>query len=190
MTILALFAAAAAPSLQQQGRREREKEAIFRGEEVAEAIRLYYSYKVSRGVTGDLGLPSSMDDLTEGLSVNAKKVQILRHSAARDPLSGSGEWQMVRPRSNELTDFVRSVMSFAQNVRPETRDPQLKVAEPLMVPVALPNPSGTPTPSSSSNSGNSSGPFLGVSSQDKTNAVLFYYGIDHHDGWIFTPFLR
>jgi hypothetical protein len=124
------------------------------------------------------------------LSVNAKKVQILRRSAARDPLSDSGEWQMIRPRSNELTDFVRSVMSFAQNVRPETRDPQLKLVEPVMVPIALPNPGSTPTPSSSSNSGNSSGPFLGVSSQDKTNAVLFYYGIDRHDGWIFTPFLR
>jgi hypothetical protein len=97
---------------------------------------------------------------------------------------------MIRPRSNELADFVRSVMTFAQNVRPETRDTQLKAAERDMVPVVLPNPSGTPASSSSSNSGNSSGPFLGVSSQDKTNAVLFYYGIDHHDGWIFTPFLR
>jgi type II secretory pathway pseudopilin PulG len=190
MTILALFAAAAAPSLQQQARREREKEAMFRGEQVAEAIRLYYSYKASRGITGDPGLPSSIDDLTEGLSIGTKKVQILRRSAARDPLTEDGEWQMVRPHSNELADFVRSVMSFAQNMRPETRDPQLKAAEPVMVPIALPNPGSTPTPSPSSNSGNSSGPFLGVSSQDKTAAVLFYYGIDRHDGWIFTPFLR
>ena len=61
MTILALFAAAAAPSLRQQARREREKEAIFRGEEVAEAIRLYYSYKAARGLTGDMRcLPRSM----------------------------------------------------------------------------------------------------------------------------------
>lgn len=190
MTILALFAAAAAPSLQQQARREREKEAIFRGEQVAEAIRLYYSYKASKGITGDPGLPSSIDDLREGLAVGTKKVQILRGSAARDPLSASGEWQMVGPHSNELADFVRSVMSFAQNVRPLTHDGQLQLAEPVMVPIVLPNPGGTPTHSSSSNSGNSSGPFLGVSSQDKTNAVLFYYGIDHHDGWIFTPFLR
>lgn len=190
MTILALFAAAAAPSLQQQARREREKEAIFRGEQVAEAIRLYYRDKASKGMTGDLGLPSSIDDLREGLSIGSKKVQILRSSAARDPLSESGEWQIVRPRSNELADFVRSVMSFAQNVRPETRDPQLKAAEADMVPIVLPNPGSMPTPSPPSNSSNSSGPFLGVSSQDKTAAVLFYYGIDRHDGWIFTPFLR
>jgi type II secretory pathway pseudopilin PulG len=190
MTILALFAAAAAPSLQQQARREREKEAIFRGEQVAEAIRLYYRYKASKGITGDLALPTSIDDLSEGLAVGTKKVQILRGSAARDPLSQSGEWQLVRPQSNELADFVRSVMSFAQNVRPLTHDDQLQLAEPVMVPIVVPNSSSTPTPSPTSNPGNSSGPFLGVSSQDKTNAVLFYYGIDHHDGWVFTPFLR
>jgi type II secretory pathway pseudopilin PulG len=190
MTILALFAAAAAPSLQQQARREREKEAIFRGEQVAEAIRVYYRYKVSQGMTGDLALPSSIDDLREGLSVGTKKVQILRSSAARDPLSESGEWQMVRPRSNELADFQRSLMSFAQNLKPETRDDQLKLVEALMAPPVLPNPGATPTPSSSSNSGNSSGPFIGVSSGDKTKSVLFYYGIDRHDGWIFTPLFR
>ncbi len=190
MTILALWAAAAAPSLQQQARREREKEAIFRGEQVAEAIRLYYSYQAAKGLTGDPGLPSSIDDLTAGLSVNTKKVQILRASAAHDPLSESGEWQLVRPRSNELVDFVRSVMLFAHNVRPDTRDPQLKLAERDMVPVVSPNSNSTPSSSSSSSAANSSGPFIGVTSQDKTNAVLFYYGIDRHDGWIFTPFLR
>ena len=190
MTIVALFAAAAAPSLQQQARREREKEAIFRGEQVAEAIRLYYSYKASRGITGDPGLPSSIDDLREGLSVGTKKVQILRSSAARDPLSESGEWQLVRPRANELTEFVRSVMLFAHNVRPQTRDPQLKAAERDMVPIVLPNSSGSSPFTSSGSAANSSGPFIGVSSEDKTNAVLFYYGIDRHDAWIFTPFLR
>src|SRR5215212_10496648 len=42
MTILALFAMAAAPRVQQQAQREREQEAIFRGEQVADAIRSYY----------------------------------------------------------------------------------------------------------------------------------------------------
>jgi type II secretory pathway pseudopilin PulG len=190
MTIVALFAAAAAPSLQQQARREREKEAIFRGEQVAEAIRLYYSYKASRGITGDAGLPSSIDDLREGLSVGTKKVQILRSSAARDPLSESGEWQLVRPRGNEVTEFVRSVMLFAHNVRPATRDPQLKVVERDMVPYVLPNSGSSSSFGSSSSAGNSSGPFIGVSSEDKAKAVIFYYGIDRHDSWIFTPFLR
>ena len=191
MTILALFAAAAAPSLQQQARREREKEAIFRGEEVAEAIRLYYASQAMKGITGDPGLPRSIDDLIDGVSVvGTKKVQILRSSAARDPLSESGEWQLVRPRSNELADFQSSLLSFARNVKPETRDTYLKPAEPLMALPVLPGSSNTSAGSSSGNAGNSSGPFIGVSSQSKTNSVLLYYGIDHHDGWVFTPLFR
>ena len=190
MTILALFAAAAAPSLQQQGRREREKEAIFRGEQVAEAIRLYYASQAAKSITGDLGLPRSIDDLAKGLSVNSKTVQILRRSAARDPLTESGEWQMVRPRSNELADFERSVVSFALNIKPETRDPYLKTAEPLIAPPPLPGSSSNPSGSSSSNAGNPTGPFIGVSSQSNSNSILLYYGIDHRDGWVFTPLFR
>src|SRR5689334_23941491 len=45
MTVLALFAMAVAPSAQQQATREREQEAIFRGEQVADAIRDYYRYR-------------------------------------------------------------------------------------------------------------------------------------------------
>ena len=48
MTVLALVALAAAPSIRQQAKRERESEAIFRGEQLAEAIRVYYSYQVSQ----------------------------------------------------------------------------------------------------------------------------------------------
>ena len=40
MTLLSLFALAAAPSMRQQLQRQREREAIFRGEQVAAAIRV------------------------------------------------------------------------------------------------------------------------------------------------------
>jgi len=190
MTILALFAAAAAPSLRQQALREKEKETIFRGEEVADAIRLYYSYKQARGVTGDAALPASIDQLVEGLSVGTKKIQILRSSAARDPLSESGEWHLVRPRSNELADFQRSVMLFAQNVRPPTNDPQLKQVELLMAPPVVPISGIASSGALSGSVDDIQRPFIGVSSQNKTNSVLYYYGIDHHDGWIFTPLFR
>src|ERR1700730_13313885 len=49
MTLMALFAMAAAPSILQQSQREREREAIFRGEEVADAIRIYYNAQVGNG---------------------------------------------------------------------------------------------------------------------------------------------
>ena len=54
MTVLALFAMAVAPSLQQQSQRDKEKEAIYRGEQVAEAIREYYKYRAAvNNVRGD-----------------------------------------------------------------------------------------------------------------------------------------
>lgn len=49
MTLLAFFAMAATSNVKQQTQREREKEAIFRGEQVADAIRSYYR---SRGAQG------------------------------------------------------------------------------------------------------------------------------------------
>ena len=68
MTVLALFAMAVAPSVQQQALREREQEAIFRGEQVADAIKAYYRYRVSiLGAYGDQALPTSMDQLLQGI---------------------------------------------------------------------------------------------------------------------------
>ena len=81
MSLLALFALAAVPRIQQQAQREREKEAIFRGEQVADAIRLYYIY---RGAQGPNSLPTSMDQLLEGIPRGTKKLQILRAEAAID----------------------------------------------------------------------------------------------------------
>src|SRR6478672_7702009 len=70
MTVLALFAMAVAPSVQQQSQREREQEAIFRGEQVADAIRQYYIYR-SRLVGGanPQALPTSVDQLLEGVPI-------------------------------------------------------------------------------------------------------------------------
>ena len=191
MTVLALFALAAAPGIRQQALREREIETIFRGEEVAEAIRIYYSYQVrQRNLSADAALPTSIDQLLEGLPSGTKKVQILRASAARDPLSDSGEWSLVRPRSSQLSDFQRSVMLFAENVRPTTRDPQLQQQEQYMAPPVLPTLGIASTGLSSGGDDNSTGPFIGVASGGKGNSVINYYGIDQHNGWIFTPLFR
>ena len=191
MTVLALFALAAAPNIRQQALREREIETIFRGEEVAEAIRLYYSYQATqKRLTADQALPTSIDQLLEGVPFGTKKIQILRPSAARNPLSDSGEWSLVRPRSSQLADFQRSVMLFAGNVRPPTNDTQLKSVEQLMAPPVLPTLGISSEGLSSSSDESSSGPFIGVSTRSKNSSIINYYGIDRHDGWIFTPLFR
>jgi hypothetical protein len=141
-------------------------------------------------MNGDAALPTSIDQLLEGLPDKTKKIQILRPSAAHDPLSRSGEWDLVRPRSASLADFQRSIMLYADNVRPTTRDPQLKDVEQLMAPPVLPTSDLASSNLPSSNNDSTSGPFIGVTSNDKSKSVLYYYGIDRHDGWIFTPLFR
>jgi type II secretory pathway pseudopilin PulG len=196
MTVLALFAMAVAPSVQQQMQREREQEAIFRGEQVANAIREYYIYR-SRLVGGGnpQALPNSMDQLLDGVPVpgGSKNRQILRPSAARDPLTIEGEWRYILPRSGALLDFQQSLMFYANNQVLRTNDPQIAPLQQLAVPPIV--PTGTlgalsGTRDQSSVDEDATGPFVGVASRSKRDSVLTYYGIERHEQWIFTPLFR
>ncbi len=186
MSLMALLALAAAPQVRQQTQREREKEAIFRGEQVAAAIRLYYQYRGNQGVNS---LPTSMDQLLEGIPRGTKKLQILRSEAARDPLSSSGEWRLVGPTSPEIGKFVRSVTVYSGGVPPAPRLPGLAGLIPQMTNI-LDTESTDTAPGGEDTSANSSGPFLGVASRSQRNSVMTYYGIERHDEWIFTPLFK
>jgi type II secretory pathway pseudopilin PulG len=196
MTLLALFAMAAAPSVRQQAQREREREAIFRGEQVANAIRAYYRYRLSIVRTpGDAALPTSMDQLLEGIPIPAtgKTLQILRPSAARDPLTTEGEWRFILPRSAALIDFQQSVMFYTNNVLPPVRDPQMAQLQQFAVPAitAVTNLGDlSKTSTSTSIDDDASGPFVGVASRSRRDSVLTYYGIEREEQWIFTPLFR
>jgi type II secretory pathway pseudopilin PulG len=193
MTVLAIFAAAAAPSIRHQAQREREVEAIFRGEQVAAAISLYYTSRQGRVGPGLPSLPTSVDQLLEGLPSGpggTRKVQILRPSAARDPLSESGEWRLIQVRSSELTDFQRSIMFFAGNIRPPTRNPQLQSAEQLVPLPVLPTLGTSVSGTNSVGDDNSTGPFIGVASRSRADSIIYYYGIGKHSEWVFTPLFR
>ena len=196
MTVFALFAMAVAPSVHQQSEREREKEAIFRGEQVADAIKEYYRYRATvNRVGGDQALPTSMDQLIEGVPIpgGAKTRQILRASAARDPLTPEGEWRLIHPRSQPLIDFQQDLMTYVGTIVPTPNDPQMRnlqqVAAPQLTSILNTGTSSRST-SSSSVDDDSSGPFVGVASRSRRASVLTYYGIDSHDGWIFTPLFR
>src|SRR5229473_7356113 len=121
MALLALFAMAAASNVQQQSQREREKEAIFRGEQVADAIRAYYR---SRGAQGVNSLPTNMDELLDGIQIpgRTKKLQILRTAAAKDPLSSSGEWKLIAPTSQDFGELVKNLTVYSGGVPPTPRN--------------------------------------------------------------------
>ena len=196
MTVLMLFAMAVAPSVQQQSQREREQEAIFRGEQVANAIGEYYRYRSGTiRAVGPQALPSSMDQLLEGIPIpgGSKNRQILRPSAARDPLTIEGEWRFILPRSAALMDFQQSIMFYTNNVIPPMCDPQIaqlqQFAAPAMVQTgtlgALSATRDTPSVDD-----DATGPFVGVASRSKRDSVLTYYGIEREEQWIFTPLFR
>jgi type II secretory pathway pseudopilin PulG len=188
MSLIALFALGAAQNIRQQAQREREKEAIFRGEQVGDAIRSYYRYRGAQGVNS---LPNSMDDLLQGIPRGTKKLQILRSEAAHDPLSSSGEWKLVGPTSQDVGAFVKSLTVYSGGVPPTPRGDMARLASliPQMMNV-LDTQSTNTAPGGEDDSANSSGPFLGVASRSQRNSVMTYYGIDRHDGWLFTPLFR
>ena|SRR5687768_17008586 len=196
MSVLTLFAMAVAPSARQQAMREREKEAIFRGEQVAEAIKRYYSYRsIAFRATGDQALPTSMDQLLQGIPLpgGAKNRQILRISAALDPLTIKGEWRFVLPRTEALLDFQQSIMFYNGNNLPTSRDPQMQQLQAFAVPQMVTTTNlGAITSSSSTSSvaDDATGPFVGVASRSRQESVLAFYGLERHDQWIFTPLFR
>ncbi len=186
MAVLALMLISVAPNLRQQAQRERELVSIARGEEVAEAIRLYILEKRT--------LPTSMDQLLEGLPRGTKKLQILRASAAIDPLSSTGEWKLVTPREKALIEFQKQVMIYNNGQMPKTRDeaivPQV-YSNIIQNMVGLKNTkTEDDAPGGEDDSENSSGPFIGVVSRSRRDSIIHYYGIDRHDQWIFTPLFR
>ena len=193
MTVLMISMMAAAPALRQQARRERELEAIARGEEVAAAIRNFI-HLAKRP-------PTSMDELLEGAPVGTKKIQVLRESASRDPLSKSGEWKTIKVNDPVLVTFIRDITKYAEGKPPNPND---RDKDSTMTALAqqLPRVTNILDVGSGSGSGlgssdgdedsssNSNGPFIGVASRSQRESIVAYYGIDHHDGWVFTPFYR
>jgi hypothetical protein len=97
MTLMTLFALAVAPNILQQAQREREKEAIFRGEEVAEAIRLdYAAQKINRGTRGirpcQLRWTIWLKECLDAASQRSCKCCALRRRTIHFPARASGNW--------------------------------------------------------------------------------------------------
>lgn len=183
MTIMALLLITAVPNFRKQVQRSLEEEAIWRGEQVEEAIRLYTR---ARGT-----LPTSMEQLLEGIPVGAKKVQVLRPEAARDPLSSTGEWKLVRRTDPAFLEFQRAVIAYAGR-QVTTRDTAFVTAAGQLPPLAnvLDTGSQEAAPGGEDDTANSTGPFIGVTSRSRRGSIITYYGIERHDRWVFTPYFR
>jgi type II secretory pathway pseudopilin PulG len=188
MTLMMFAAMALAPSVRHQSLRELETEAIARGEHVAEAIRAFYH------ITQPNRLPTSMEELQEGAPFGTKKIQVLRASAARDPLSKSGEWRLIKAQDREFIEFIRALVLYTNGKQPQqmTTDQKMRAAVPN-IPVAtniLDLGDDEDAPGGEITTAASNGPFIGVASRSQRESVIAYYGIERHDKWIFTPLFK
>jgi len=187
MTLLAIALLAAAPSVQIEVQREKELEAIRRGEEVAYAIQQYVQFY--RGAK----LPNSMDDLLNGLPQGTRQRQILRASAAIDPLSADGKWRLIQPEPQALARIAKRVQDYNNGLLPGNPSPVFDRYVVVIV-NSLNNISPTepqePEEDSYSSDATDNTPFIGVISSSKSRSVLSYYGEENHSKWAFTPLFR
>ncbi len=186
MTLVAIALLAVAPTVMTSVQREKELESIRRGEEVAEAIRQYFTYYQGRK------LPDSIDELLEGLPEGTKRRQILRPSAAVDPLSEDGQWRLISPTSTAFLRFGKRVQKFNNGLLPATPNRFLnRFAVPL---ASFPDDDAVDDllnfDESEYEIQTSNTPFIGVASQSQSRSVVAYYGIENHSKWIFTPLFR
>lgn len=187
-TIIMIFATAAAPSLKQQAQREREEEAIFRGEQVAEAIRNYYSLQPPTART----FPPNMEELKKGANVGKpRRVQVLRPSAARDPLSSSGEWLLINMNNRRMFDFATRVAAYNNGIMSQTNDPNFKqFDQQFQMGIRVSGNDDEKAPGDEDQSPDDVGTNIAVVSRSRRQSIINYYGVSRHDHWVFTPMFR
>ncbi len=186
LTAFAFILMMAAPAVYTDVQREKELESIRRGEEISNAIYQYVVFNAGRK------LPQSMDDLLEGLPDGTKKRQILRPSAAKDPLSLDGRWRLIQPQPEVIARFAKRIQAFNNGVLPSSPPPNQYFDK---YTVSLANVLNTETEDEPDEDIDDSAdfdgvPFVGVASQSNARSVLMYYGIEKHSQWIFTPLFR
>ena len=188
MMIMAIFAVAllaVAPSVQQGVQREKELEAVRRGEEIADAIRQYVI------AHNGAKLPESIDDLLEGLPQGTKKRMILRPSAATDPLSEDGKWRLIKPDPKIIAAFAKRVQTFNNGLLPNNPTQLLdRYSIQLLVNINTGTEDETEIVDEDFDVTTENQPFIGVASQSRSKSVIAYYGIEKHCNWIFTPLFR
>jgi len=187
MAVFAIMLLAVAPSVQIEVQREKELESIRRGEEIAEAIRQYVVFY--RGQR----LPNSIDDLLDGLPQGTKKRQILRASAATDPLSEDGKWRLIKVDPQVLAKFAKRVQAFNNGLLPGNPQPQIFDRYGIVIVNAINTGDEDEVDDSDDDDfevTTDNTPFIGVASQSRMRSVIAYYGIERHSSWIFTPLFR
>jgi hypothetical protein len=196
VALVVIATAAAAPSILTEGRRVKEAEMIWRGEQYARAVRLYYR-KYGR-------FPQSFEDLTDPKG----QIRFLRKAYAEPMNRKDGSWRLIYVGPNgELIGSVKATNIFG---RPSTGAPG--AANPLGLPqqprlddrpgseqrppAPLPPEAGqrpeappTPPPSVAKSPGPEGkvfgGNIIGVASKIEQRSIRVYKGATNYKEWEF-----
>jgi hypothetical protein len=185
VALMVIGTAAAVPSILTEGRRAKEVELIWRGEQYARAVRLYYR-KYGR-------FPQSFEDLT----VPKGQLHFLRKAYAEPMNRKDGSWRVIYVGPNgELIGSVKSTNifgrpgagapggagAFGQPPRPPTDN---RAASEQRPPDAPPSPppsvAKTPGPEGRVFGGN----IIGVASKMEQRSIRVYKGATNYKEWEF-----
>lgn len=194
-----ILATAAAPTLKFESQREKEEEMLWRGQQVAKALKAYSLVKGN--------FPTDLTDLVKGIDVGTKKIRFLRPSALCDPMTpcdpGSPNWRTVHPGDplvKELLDAYILTREKGQVVLPPP--PALLVQFAAMGASQLssgglglglagdkpPGGGDTPPNTGDGQSGDKlKGPIIGVVSRKRDRMFRNYFGIEEYDKTLFFP---
>ncbi len=109
MTISLIMIGAALPQLKFESQREREEEMLWRGQQIAIAIGQFSQMKGGQ-------LPTTLEELVDGVTIGVKKMRLLRHSALCDPmLPCTGEksnWRLVHRFDPVISSMISSLEAY------------------------------------------------------------------------------
>jgi hypothetical protein len=138
-TVLLILAVAVAPNILTEGKREQEKEMIWRGKQYVRGVKLYYR-KMGR-------FPNSLDDLTK------PKMGSLRfmRQAYKDPMNKiDGSWRFI---------YVGAAGQLIGSLKPPQQNLQLPQAGGMGTPASAMNAPATPAaPGAMGQAGGQTGP--------------------------------
>jgi type II secretory pathway pseudopilin PulG len=209
MMFALILTTAAAPRLKFESQREKEEEMLWRGQQIATALKKY------QGMRG--GFPTDLSDLVKGIDIGTKKIRFLRPSALCDPMTpcsaGESNWRTVHPGDplvKELLEAYLQTREKGQMVLPPP--PPTLVQFAAMGGTQLPgglagglglggsNPPPPPPPGAPPGGNNDTpsggdgksddklkGPIIGVVSKKTDRMFRNYYGIEQYDHTLFFP---
>jgi hypothetical protein len=198
---------AAAPTLQKEMQREKEEEMLWRGQQVARAIRTFHD-TIGRGVA----YPTNLKELVDGITgPDGKKVHLLRPSALCDPMTPCGEgetnWRLVNPgdplprelleaiiASQEKSQAILNLSALQRGVQELARLAQVGTVDLPGQPsdTKLDGVIGQPENKdggSASDDSTQGDLIIGVVSKKTGKMFRSYYGIEEYDHALFFPYV-